>query len=412
MEVIIKLAKSFSYKVGISADEHDQFVKGDILVNLLQSSAWAEVKRNWKNERIGIYKNEELVGVMSLSIKPLPLNRSMIYIPRGPIIDYQNKELVAYTFSILKRYARNQKAIFVKCDPAILLRQFYLGETALEIKSARETILQLVLEKMKWSGPTTHIYETIQARYQANRFLCQNMEDSFPKHTRRLMKDAERRGVVVYRAKVSDLPHFSALIFKTEQRKKISLRDQSYFKTLMETYNQDAFLHLAKINLSEQYHFYQAELVKTELAISQTLPHQKKKRRMLQDQKRSLENYRNEFKGYLEKYPKELIIAGVLSISYGRTMEMLYAGMNADFKKFYPQYLLYPKVCRDAYDAGIQWANMGGVEGSFDDGLTQFKSHFKPVIQEFIGEFTLPTSCLYYPFHLFYSLRKRLKNKH
>ena len=34
---------------------------------------------------------------------------------------------------------------------------------------------------------------------------------------------------------------------------------------------------------------------------------------------------------------KEIAIAGILSIQYGNTCEMLYAGMDERFKKFMPQ---------------------------------------------------------------------------
>lgn len=37
---------------------------------------------------------------------------------------------------------------------------------------------------------------------------------------------------------------------------------------------------------------------------------------------------------------KEIAIAGILSIQYGNTCEMLYAGMDERFKKFMPQYNL------------------------------------------------------------------------
>lgn len=38
---------------------------------------------------------------------------------------------------------------------------------------------------------------------------------------------------------------------------------------------------------------------------------------------------------------KEIAIAGILSIQYGNTCEMLYAGMDERFKKFMPQYKEY-----------------------------------------------------------------------
>ena len=56
----------YYYRVGISAEEHDRFVRRSSLVNLLQSSAWASVKSEWENERVGFYSDNQIVAVASL----------------------------------------------------------------------------------------------------------------------------------------------------------------------------------------------------------------------------------------------------------------------------------------------------------------------------------------------------------
>ncbi len=63
----------YTYKIGISVQAHDDFVKQSSQTNLLQSASWAKVKDNWDNERIGFYKNNQLVASASILIKPLPL---------------------------------------------------------------------------------------------------------------------------------------------------------------------------------------------------------------------------------------------------------------------------------------------------------------------------------------------------
>ena len=72
----------FTYKVGISAQEHDQFAKASNQTNLLQSSNWAQVKDNWDNERLGFYQDDKLVASASILIKRLPLGMTMLYVPR------------------------------------------------------------------------------------------------------------------------------------------------------------------------------------------------------------------------------------------------------------------------------------------------------------------------------------------
>ena len=67
----------------------------------------------------------------------------------------------------------------------------------------------------------------------------------------------------------------------------------------------------------------------------------------------------------------------------------------------------------DAYNDNIIWANMGGVEGSLDDGLQNLSLTLSPHIEEFIGEFNIPVNkVLYRVSNFVYELRKKLRNKH
>ncbi|HHJ7771370.1 TPA: aminoacyltransferase [Streptococcus pyogenes] len=403
---------TFYAKIGISEEEHDSFVKQHQQISVLQGSDWAKIKNQWQNERIGIYKEEKQVASLSLLIKLLPLGRSIIYIPRGPVMDYLDRDLVAFTMKTLKDYGKTKKALFIKYDPAILLKQYALGQEEEEKPLALAAIKNLQEAGVHWTGLTMEIADSIQPRFQANIYTQENLEMQFPKHTRRLIKDAKQRGVETYRASQSELHKFSKIVSLTEKRKNISLRNEAYFQKLMTTYGDKAYLHLAKVNIPQKLDQYRQQLILINQDITRTQAHQKKRLKKLEDQKASLERYITEFEGFTDQYPEEVVVAGILSISYGNVMEMLYAGMNDDFKKFYPQYLLYPKVFQDAYQDGIIWANMGGVEGSLDDGLTKFKANFAPTIEEFIGEFNLPVSPLYHIANTMYTIRKQLKNKH
>ncbi|HEP4396683.1 TPA: aminoacyltransferase [Streptococcus pyogenes] len=403
---------TFYAKIGISEEEHDSFVKEHQQISVLQGSDWAKIKNQWQNERIGIYKEEKQVASLSLLIKLLPLGRSIIYIPRGPVMDYLDRDLVAFTMKTLKDYGKTKKALFIKYDPAILLKQYAPGQEEEEKPLALAAIKNLQEAGVHWTGLTMEIADSIQPRFQANIYTQENLEMQFPKHTRRLIKDAKQRGVETYRASQSELHKFSKIVSLTEKRKNISLRNEAYFQKLMTTYGDKAYLHLAKVNIPQKLDQYRQQLNLINQDITRTQAHQKKRLKKLEDQKASFERYITEFEGFTDQYPEEVVVAGILSISYGNVMEMLYAGMNDDFKKFYPQYLLYPKVFQDAYQDGIIWANMGGVEGSLDDGLTKFKANFAPTIEEFIGEFNLPVSPLYHIANTMYKIRKQLKNKH
>ncbi|WP_174853130.1 aminoacyltransferase [Streptococcus suis] len=403
----------FTYKIGISAEEHDQFVKIHEQVNLLQSSSWAKIKDNWGNERIGFYKDNQQIASASILIKPLPLGFTMLYIPRGPIMDYSNQDLVQFVLASLKKFGKTKRALFIKFDPALLLKQYKIGQ---EVEENPTTLAQLaILQKAgaEWTGRTQDMAQSIQPRFQANVYTSKDLLQEFPKHTKRLMKDALNRGVTTHRGGLEDIQAFADVVALTEDRKGVALRNHDYFKKMMTVYGEDAYLHLATVNLPKRLAEYKEQLAQIEKDLSETAEHQKKRLTKLSQQQASISKYIAEFEEYVNKYPDELIIAGILSIRFGNVMEMLYAGMNDEFKKFYPQYSLYPQVFEDAYQDGIIWANMGGVEGSLDDGLTKFKSNFAPTIEEYIGEFNIPVNPLLYRLSNFaYNLRKQLRNRH
>ena len=207
---------------------------------------------------------------------------------------------------------------------------------------------------------------------------------------------------------------FAQVVAKTENRKKIALRNEAYFKKLTDTYGDDAKIFLAKVNIKQLVEKIQTALDEMSKEYNELPANQVKKRRRLEEQL-----------GYLNKdlsealiiadtvdQQEEIVIAGCLSVKFGPTMEMLYAGMDERFKKFMPQYNIYVKQMKWAFENGCHWCNMGGVEGSLDDGLTKFKSNFNPLIDETIGEFDIPVNkLLYKASEMAYQLRKKMKVK-
>ncbi len=158
----------YTYKIGISKEEHDNFIKNSSQTNLLQSSSWAKVKDEWENERIGFYQDSKLVASASILIRPLPLGMTMFYIPRGPVMNYQDKDLVNFVLTSLKKFAKRKRALFIKFDPFILLNHHQIDEEAINNPQAQTIIDTLKHLGCEWLGQTSDMGETIQPRFQAN----------------------------------------------------------------------------------------------------------------------------------------------------------------------------------------------------------------------------------------------------
>lgn len=403
----------YTYKIGISAQEHDDFVKASSQTNLLQSASWAKVKDNWDNERIGFYKNDQLVASASILIKPLPLGMTMLYIPRGPIMDYHDQELLQFVLNSLKQFAKTKKALFIKFDPSLFLVQAQIGEDRKEQQETLDVIQNLQKAGAIWVGRTESLDETIQPRFQANIYKDNFSEELLSKSTRQAIRTARNKGIQVQFGGKELLDDFSALMKKTENRKSIHLRGKDYYQKLLDTYPEHSYITLASIDLNKRLESLQTQKSKAEKEASKFTG--KTKPGKIENNKQEQKRLQEEMDFLSEKIAQGTTIvplSGTLVLEYGATSENIYAGMDEEYRRYQPALLTWYETAKHAFKRGADWQNMGGVENDLDGGLYHFKSKFNPTIEEFVGEFNLPTNPLYHLSNLAYTLRKKFRSKH
>ena len=402
----------YTYKIGITAEEHDEFVKTSPQTNLLQSSDWAKIKDNWGNERLGVYQNHKLVAVASILIQPLPLGFTMLYIPRGPIMDYQNSELVSFMLQSIKTYAKSKRAVFAKFDPSLFLRKGLIGQETSDQEATLAIIQSLKECGVEWVGRTEDMGETIQPRFQANIYKEYFTEDQLSKSTKQAIRTARNKGVEVIFGGTELLDEFAALMKKTEARKGIHLRGRDYYEKLLTTYAGQSYITLSRINLAQRLASLKEQLEKNQAEASRF--NEKTKPGKIDNNRQEKERLEEEIQFLHQelKAGQEIVsLSGTLTLEFGGTSENIYAGMDENFRRYQPAILTWYETAQHAFDRGATWQNMGGVENQLDGGLYHFKSKFNPMIEEFVGEFNLPTSMLYPLVNKAYQLRKKLRNK-
>ena len=403
----------YTYKIGISVQAHDDFVKQSSQINLLQSASWAKVKDNWDNERIGFYKNNQLVASASILIKPLPLSMTMLYIPRGPIMDYQDQELLHFVLTSLKKFAKTKKALFIKFDPSLFLVQNQSGEERQDNPKTLDLINNLQKAGAIWLGRTELLDETIQPRFQANIYKDNFSEELLSKSTRQAIRTARNKGIQVQFGGSELLDDFSVLMKKTENRKSVHLRGQDYYQKLLDTYPEHSYITLASINLNERLESLQVQKSKAEKEASKFT--EKTKPGKIENNKQEQKRLQEEMDFLAEKMTQGAItvpLSGTLVLEYGTTSENIYAGMDEEYRRYQPAILTWYETAKHAFERGANWQNMGGVENDLDGGLYHFKSKFNPTIEEYAGEFNLPTNPLYHLSNIAYTLRKKFRSKH
>ena len=394
----------YTYKTGLSTSEHDRFVIDSPQTNLLQSSSWAKIKDSWGNDRLGFYQDGNLVAVASVLIQPLPLGFSMIYIPRGPIMDYQDKELLAFVMASLKKYAKTKRALFVKFDPSLFVTKNLISQEAEIRKETMAIAKDIQALGIEWTGLTEDMAENIQPRFQANIHKEDFTEEQLSKSTKQAVRTARNKGISVQFGGTELLEQFASLMKKTEARKNIHLRGIDYYEKLLTTYPESSYITLSTLDLPARLKDLNKQLEKNIADAAKFT--EKTKPGKIENNKQEHKRLKEEIDFLQEKVDagnKTVPLSGTLVLEFGKTSENIYAGMDI---------LTWYETANHAFERGAEWQNMGGIENSLDGGLYNFKSKFNPRIEQFIGEFNLPVSPLYGPANFAYKLRKKLRSKH
>lgn len=402
----------FTYKIGLDAHEHDAFVSQHPQANLLQSSNWARIKDNWGNERIGFYKDGQLVAAASVLIQPLPLGFSMLYIPRGPIMDYTDTDLLDFVMASLKSFAKSKRAIFAKFDPSLFLTKGLIGEERVEHIETLTIIQDLEKRGVEWTGRTTDLAENIQPRFQANIHQENFNEEQLSKSTKQAIRTARNKGVEVVFGGTELLDEFASLMKKTEDRKNIHLRDRDYYEKLLTTYADQSYITLSRLDIPKRLEELEKQLEKNQAEAEKFT--EKTRENKIKNNQQERERLNSEIKFLQERVQagKEIVpLSGTLTLEFGKTSENIYAGMDQDFRAYQPALLTWYETAVHGFERGSLWQNMGGIENNLDGGLYNFKSKFNPQIEEFAGEFNLPTSPLYPLVNKAYKIRKKLRSK-
>ena len=403
----------YHYKIGISSSDHDEFVKEHALINILQTSAWQEVKSDWQHERLGVYKEDKLVAVASILIRSLPLGYKMFYISRGPILDYKDTDLLEFVLRSIKSFARSKRAIFVMFDPSICISQTIIGQEKIEFPENVAIIENLKKMGVKWSGLTSDMGDTIQPRVQAKIYKENFADECLSKSTKQAIRTAKNKGIEIQVGGLELLDSFSALMKKTEQRKEIHLRNQDYYKKLLDSFKGHSYITLARLDIPKRSRELEVQLSKNKvLAEKFTASTRASKVQENLKEKERLEEELAFLRDYLNKGYTNVPLSATLVIEFGHTSVNLYAGMDDDFKRYNAPILTWYETARYAFERGILWQNLGGIENSLDGGLYRFKASFNPTIEEYLGEFTMPTHPLYPLLRFALDFRKTLRKKH
>jgi len=101
--------------------EYDNFIISHPYGHLFQSYAWGELKRfyGWQPIRLLIRDRSQIVAAVSLLNHQLFNNYSFLYAPRGPVMHFDQVQLLDFLLDKIAAIAKSTNAVFLKIDPAL-----------------------------------------------------------------------------------------------------------------------------------------------------------------------------------------------------------------------------------------------------------------------------------------------------
>ena len=391
----------------------DKFVINSNQNTLFQCSNWTKVKNNWDHYLITINNdNNEIVASALVLSRELILGKRLFYIPRGPVMDYKNEELVEFTLNEIKKLAKKDKAIAIVFDPKILSRRYKYENRNDNIPFENEDIINN-LKKLgyKHSGYTKKLGETYQPRFIAETDVEKGYQDKLDRKTIRSINTSIKKGAEFYFGK-EYLDDFAKAMHYTEERKGVALRNKEYFKNMIDVYGDDCIIGIAKLNFPKQISILENRIADTKTQLNNEDISKKQKNslnQLLKDDEEELKKLKEDYE--LEKQD-EIILCGILAPFNNKTMEIAYMGNNPRAMRIRASYYLYNYCIKHCEKVGIRECSFGGIEGSLDDGLTIFKSNFQMNVEEYIGEFTyVLDKFMFYMFDKAYPRIRKILNK-
>ncbi len=220
-----------------NAQEFDSFISSHPKGHMQQSSSWGKVKKEWEwTGFISRDGNGKIKGVCAVLLRQIPMTPfKMMYSPRGPVCDLNDKETVKELLTAAKEYGIKNKAYTFKIDTDTLASN-----------SEYITLLESLGFKFKEHSAG---FDTIQSRYIFRLEVGGKTEDElmaeFHPKTRYNIRLSARKGVTVEVKGAEACEDFHKLMLVTGNRDNFVIRDVSYFKRIMDAFGENARIYLA-----------------------------------------------------------------------------------------------------------------------------------------------------------------------
>lgn len=321
--------------------------------HVLQSWEWGETKllHGWFPTRLLWEQEGRAVAAAQVLRRLVPHTPwSVLYVPKGPVLDYHQPALLQRVLTDLERYARTLRAIFAKIDPDV--EAALPGDAAAVPHPVTET---LIARGWRFSA------QQIQFRNTAMLDLTPT-EDSLlaamKSKTRYNIRLAQRRGILVRSGTSQDISRFYEMYAETGKRDGFLIRPFAYYR---DTWR--AFLDAGS----------------AQMLLAEVGPRED------------------------EASPSDLaeVVAGIILFRFGDRAWYMYGASTDQHRDLMPNYALQWAAMRWAKEAGCTTYDLWGAPSTLSEddrlwGVWRFKEGLGARLVPHIGAYDYPAFSFLY----------------
>lgn len=350
--------------------EFTKFANNSPYKSFLQTTEIASLreKKGWTSYYFGVEENEKIIAAAMAVAKPTFLGKSIFSVPGGPLMDYENKELVNFFFKNLKNYTKSHNGYLLHIEPYYeLIERDKNGEiekTGFNHKRTQKYLKEIGFLEVEPENPKYHFALNLKNLNEEELF------SSFKQNTRNLINRTAKKDVKVRELKREELTTFKNITESTSERRHFSDKTLDYYETMYDLFSK-----------KNQVKFIVAEI-----------PGQKPN--------------------------KKTPIAAAMFMTYGDEVIYLFSGSDEKYMKEYnAQYAIQWYMIKYAINNKFQTYNFYGIQGLPDPqkpgyGIYRFKKGFGAKygkVVELIGAYELPVNLFFYNLHQLLSKFKNIK---
>ncbi|MBJ8243949.1 aminoacyltransferase [Staphylococcus pseudintermedius] len=404
------------YFTQLSVDDFDAFVTNHFS-HYTQDAGHYHYRNKYKNDvhLVGVknYQDEVIAACLLTEARALKFFK-YFYTHRGPVLDYNNLELVQFFFEHLTQYLKKQRCLYVLIDPYV--RNHIRDAKGNITQHFEHAQLFKTLDRLGYKhqgfpiGYSSHSQirwlSVLDLKDKSEQQLLEEMDYQ----TRRNIKKTYEMDVQVKTLPIEETERFFKLFQMAEEKHGFTFRDLPYFEEMQKMYAKNSMIKLAFIDLNdllkkqtEKLDTLKATIAETQVAL-ESHPNSKKNKtklkqteQQLQAQERKIEKTRQ----LIVEDGEILDLAAAIYIYNRHEVYYLSSGSNPKYNAYMGAYRLQWEMIQFAKQQGIDRYNFYGITGDFtkhaeDYGVQRFKEGFGAHVEEYVGDFVKPIMPMMY----------------